>query len=245
MPSLRSLFIIAALSAASFGLGYWIGGREDREVAFDLDHAAEVLLSASRASTRRGQAETLVPVLMRMQPADFEALAPVVESTFGVGGGGRAMQLFVERWASLDAPGADVRVKAWPPDRRREVLPGLLRSWVRVDPVAALAALDAVEDANHRVLAFEGLVEGWADSGDPAVWDYLAGLEEGKRRRKALIVVMHQIAAKEGLDALRERVEALPGEPPQDRFKNEALNWAADIMVRIDLQQAVAFATAC
>src|SRR2546428_755514 len=120
-------------------------------------------------------------------------------------------------------------------------LPFLMRSWARRDMVSARAALETLraEAAELRYAATQAVILGWADSGDPAIWDaYVAGLPFGSN---AAYDLMRRIGAREGIDALLRRTESVPADAASE-FHSTAMRYAVDIAAQTDPERAAAFA---
>jgi hypothetical protein len=180
----------------------------------------------------------LAPLLQSIQPAEFEGIVGAYEATFpGIGPGKVAMQLLCERWAQIDPRGAAQHIGGWTRYWREMALPFLMRSWARRDAAAAREVLEAADlGPEPRKVATAALLEGWAQSGDPGVWgDYVAGLPFGF---EAALEFMSKLVANEGLDGLRDRVEALPDESSEG-FKRRALQVLVMLAVRSEPEFAL------
>jgi hypothetical protein len=254
MKALQASLALAAIGAASFGVGWGLGRTDPTalEVEGQLSGArldetdfSRKLAAATRSASGLEQSATMAELLPGMQAADFERLAPVLEASFGIGSAALPAQLFVERWAQLAPEAALARVSSWPADRRREAMPGLLRAWARTDPQAALATLDALEDRGLQRLSRRGLIQGWATTGDPGIWAFVARRSRGREQREMLIILTQQAAARDGLDGLLSSVAEQAGAQGEDGFGEEAMGVAADVLARADLQRAVAAAESC
>jgi len=183
--------------------------------------------------------ERLAPLLQSMQAADLESVVGAYEETFpGLGPGKVAMQLLCERWAQIDPQAAARHISGWRSYWERMALAFLMRSWARIDASAAREALEDIEiDPTPRKLATAALLEGWADSGAPNVWEgYVAGLPFGF---DAALEFMSKLAGNEGLDRLVARVEALPDESGEG-FKRRALQVLVVIAIRNEPERALA-----
>jgi hypothetical protein len=246
MFTLRSTLQISLLGALSFALGYWIAVtavRSEEVSAFEMERADAAIRAAMQSTSELEQAELLLPLLRGMQAGDAPRLAETFESSLQVGGREPPAALFIERWAQLDPEAAWARVQDWPADRIRAVLPGLLRAWAASDPSAALEALESISDSGVRSLAQTALIEGWADSGDPGAWAFATAIDDDVRRNEASNVVMRQVLVQEGVEGLIERVRALPDAAPYAAHRAELMSAAANMVARIDLDAAIAFAT--
>ena len=182
----------------------------------------------------------LAPILASLDAENLDAIVGAYEATFtNVGPGAVAVELLAEAWSKIDPAGAIERIRGWKPYRQNMAVPALMRSWARRDPPAARAALETIQPEELRDKATTAMILGWAESGDPAVWDsYVAGLPFG---RAAAYDLMRLLGAREGVDALLRRAENVP-EDTDDRFRAHALQNAVEIAAQIDPERAAAFA---
>lgn len=187
------------------------------------------------------QTAALTPLLLAMTPSQAEGAAAIFEASFAAGGGGGLpLELFVERWTALDPLLARDRVLTWPPERRSEALPTLLRAWARSDPRTAVEVLNEIPAPQLRSAAFPALIEGWADSGrTEGVWRYLAGLESPMDRERGSQVVVYHLVTRGGPDDAIREIEQLPDEPPLGAFKERVLRTAVGLIARSDPARAI------
>jgi hypothetical protein len=114
-----------------------------------------------------------------------------------------------------------------------------MRSWARRDPAAARAALEKIEPETLRESATTAVILGWADSGDPGIWEeYVAGLPFG---RTAAYDLMRRLGARDGVEVLLQRATNVSPDVA-DGFRAHALQNAAEIATRVDPERAAAFA---
>jgi hypothetical protein len=245
---------VIALGAASFGVGYGVARNAPprlqpagaaSDVRLDETTFSRKIDAATRSASVLEQSAAMAEILPGLQPDDFARLAPELEESFGIGSAALPGQLFVERWAQLEPEAAFERVAGWPADRRREVMPGLVRAWARSDPRAALSRLAELEDRSLRKASQRALVQGWAERDDTEIWGHVAGFGRSRARREMMIIVIQQVAAREGHAGLLAVVAAQTGATGDDTFRNEAMGLAADVLARADLALAVAEAEAC
>jgi hypothetical protein len=238
-PRATALIGATALIAAAFALGYYVGlpgGLRAGGDASDVESVRTALANPNELERTAG----LAPILASLDARNLDAIVGAYEATFtNVGPGAVAVELLAEAWSKIDPAGAIERIRGWKPYRQNMALPALLRSWARRDPPSARAALETIEPEELRDKATTAMILGWAESGDPAVWDsYVAGLPFG---RAAAYDLMRLIGAREGVDALLHRAENVP-EDTDDRFRAHALQNAVEIAARIDPERAAAYA---
>lgn len=169
----------------------------------------------------------------------------ILEAAFAAGHrGGLALELFVERVAALDPLVARKRILGWPASEREVALPILVRAWAGRDPQSALDALNQIRDPQIQEPAFPALIEGWSDSGQPGVWNYLASLPVGLDRERGTLALIQRSMLRDGVEAALAEVEKLPATPEGAEFRASALRSAAGLIARSDPVRAVAFVEA-
>ena len=230
-----------ALVAVAFALGYYLGRPHLLPASASADQVSSAVRAALLEPDQLERASELAPILASLNAQNLEAVVGVYESTLTSGGPGPvAMEMLAEAWSKLDPAGAFQRIQGWE-YYRITALPLLVRSWARHDRASARAAVESLEvlSRTERDNVYEAVILGWADSGDPAIWDaYVAGQPFGSN---AAYVLMQRIAASEGGVALLRRAESLPEDAP-GRFRPLALRYAADIAAETDPERAAEFA---
>jgi hypothetical protein len=210
----------------------------DEPAAAGGDSPAARVRSALGEPDALARAAALVPALRDLREQDLEEVVSSYEASFGAGGGaGTSIQLLCEAWAHLDPVGALDRMHGWPAERRSEAIPALLRAWARREPEAARQWAEDVVDGGE---AMRAVLSGWAESGDPEMWDFVMELRPGMDRESASILLMQQVVARGGFDALLARVEALPDDAPRG-FKLAAYRTATGLVADHDPRLALAF----
>ena len=155
-----------------------------------------------------------------------------------MGPGPVAMEMLAEAWSKIDPAGAFQRIQGWEYCGPWRCLSwcdrGHATTWLRRARQSRRSVPGALRDN-----VSDAVIHGWADSGDPAIWDaYVAGQPFGS---KAAYDLMQRIAASEGVDALLRRAESVP-EDAADGFRPLALRYAVDIAAETDPERAAAFA---
>lgn len=177
----------------------------------------------------------LVQLLRGLDPEDLDEVVEAYEASFrGPAPGEAAIALLCETWAPYAGQSAVERIQQWPAPARSEGMRACLRSWARREPLAAS------EWAGRSGEDIDAAFKGWADSGDPAMWDFVARMGQGMQRERASNFLMQSVAAREGLDNLLARVEALPDDAP-GRFKLAAFRTAVGIAANLDPARALDF----
>lgn len=224
---------VLALAAAAFALGTQLATRLPG--ASPAERVGAALADPDPIS----RAMVLVPVLRDLERRDLGEVEEAYLATFAAGGpGDTAITLLCETWAVLDPEGALDRTSSWPREPRLVAEKALLRAWARQNSNAAMEWAAAIRDDGTAV---EAVFAGWAESGDPRMWDYVVKMEPSFQRESALIAMMQSVVAREGFDGLFARVEALPDDAP-NRFKRAAMATATGLVAGYDPARALAFA---
>lgn len=238
----RTIAVIGgvALIALAFALGTYVARPDVPRAALDGSEAASAVRAALLKPNELERAADLAPILTTLDARNLDAVVGAYEATFtSVGPGSVAMELLAEAWSKVDPAGAFQRILGWDVYWRGMALPFLARSWARRDHASAHAAVEAMSPGWLRDQASYAVIHGWADSGDPAVWDGLvAGLPFANEVSYNLL---QRIAANEGLDAMMRRADSVP-EDAADGFRARTLQQALDIAAQIDPERAAAFA---
>ena len=238
----RGAVAIAAVAviAAACALGYYVALPGAPGASADASEVASAVRAALANPNELERTAALAPILASLDPRNLDAVLDAFESTFtNVGPGAVAMELLGEAWSRIDPAAALVRIQGWKPYRQNTAVPPLMRSWARRDPAAARAALEKIGPETLRESATTAVILGWADSGDPAIWEeYVAGLPFG---RPAAYDLMRQLGARDGVEALMQRARDVSPDVA-DGFRAHALQNAAEIATRVDPERAAAFA---
>src|SRR5262245_48809111 len=225
-----------ALAVAAFALGTRVATRGWPDLALGERPGSRVRAALGELDPLARTA-ALVPVLRGLRPEDLDEVVAAYEATLrGVGPGGAAIELLCEAWAALDPRGALERIGRWPAERRSEGVRACLRSWARREPRAAYEWTASGVEPEARQAVFSG----WAESGDPAMWDFVARMTPSMDREIASNVLMMWVMARGGVDDLLARVEALPDDAP-GRFKLAAFRTATGLAAYLDPELALAF----
>jgi len=233
MRSLRPALGVLVLAVAAFAVGtHWPprgpGGSPRERVRTALSDPDPIARAAA-----------LVPVLRDLETSELGEVEAAYRATFPGGGpGDLAIALLCEAWAALDPAGALDRTSNWPPVERLTAQKALLRAWARRNPNAAMEWAAGIRDDGT---AAEAVFAGWADSGDPKMWDHVAKMDPSMQRESASIAMMQWVVAHEGFEGLFARVEALPDNPPNG-FKRAAIATATGLVADHDPARALAFA---
>jgi len=182
----------------------------------------------------------LSAALRNFSEEDIEGVVSAFESAFASAGpDAQALALLSEAWAPLGPRRAYERIESWPSEQREPARLALLQAWARREPRTALQVAEDVEDLEGW--ATYAAYTGWAESGDPEMWDFVMTVPISMARENASIPMMKALIGRGGFEALLERVEALPSAAP-DRFKLGAFRTAASLVADHDPQRALAFA---
>ena len=114
------------------------------------------------------RAAALVPVLRDLEISELGDVEQAYRDSFaGTGPRDTAIALLSEAWAALDPAGALERTSSWSPAARVAAQKALLRAWARRNRNAAMEWIAGIRDDGSLSEAVFG---GWAESGDPAMW---------------------------------------------------------------------------
>jgi hypothetical protein len=183
------------------------------------------------------RAAALVAVLRDLEPSELDEVEQAYRASFVGGPQETSIVLLSEAWGAFDPAGALDRTSTWPEVARLAARKAVLRAWGRRNPNAAMEWAEGIDDDGTAV---ETVFAGWAESGDPAMWDHVAKMEPSMQRESASIAIMQRVIAQDGFDGLFARVEALPDEPPS--FKRSAIATATGLVADHDPARAIVFA---
>jgi hypothetical protein len=236
----RSIAVIGGVVLIAFGLGYTMARPDAPGTAVDPSQAGSAVRAALQKPNELERAAGLAPYLATLDASHLDAVVGAYEATFtSVGPGSVALEMLAEAWSKVDPAGAFQRILGWDVYWRGTTLPLLVRSWARHDHASARAAVEAMRPGWLRDRASYAVIHGWADTGDPAVWDgFVAGLPFASNVSYNLL---QRIAARDGIDAMLRRAESVP-EDAGDGFRATALRQAVDITAQIDPERAAAYA---
>jgi len=236
--------VLASAGIVALGLAFAMGmqrGRHDASISPTGGARAELVRAALEDPDPLGKTIALAGALRGMSLEEVDDVVVVYEGSFGTASPDLlALTLLSEVWASLDPLGALARIEGWPAPFRPEARNSLLRAWARLEPRVALSIAEDVEE-DLEGWALHAVYNGWAESGDPEIWNFVMTLPAGMDRESASIPMMQSLIGQQGFDALFERVEALPSAAP-DRFKLAAFRTAAALVAEHDPGRALAFA---
>ena len=239
---MRARVVSLAAIAASI-VAFVVGAERGSQDASTLSAGgprAGLVRSALGDPNPLGRMLALSSALRGMSVEDTDDVVAAFETAFNSGQpDAQALALLSEAWAPLDPEGAYQRIENWPREYQQEGRLSLLRVWARQDPRVALAVAEDVGDLDGW--ATHAVYTGWAESGDPQMWDFVMTLPQGMGRESASIPMMQWVIGRKGFEALFERVEALPSAAPE-RFKVAAFRTAAALAADHDPELALEFA---
>jgi len=143
-------------------------------------------------------------------------------------------------WARFDAPGAFEWALAWPTPWKRVLQPEAAFGWGYADGLAAIRAVEGLEDEEQVAKLRPAVMEGWMRSSDDAlVTAHVAAIDDPRRRRRLTFLLAAERLT-QGEAGLQRWVESLPDDLPND-FKMGAFYHATVSMARADPRAAVAW----
>ena len=223
-PRGKIFVLIASIAIQSIACDRAVDRRSDREI----------VAAALDGFDQLERTEQLLPVLARLGPENVDEVAAGFESRLGAGAErGPTLTLLMEAWCAFDCGGAFARLQTWPMESRVGALAELFRPWARRDPAAARAAYEGLERQTLHQQSQASLMRGWAESGDPEMWDYVARLDPGIERENASRILMEAWLVRDGPDALLRKVETIDDDA-RALFKTAAFRTAAGLVVALD-----------
>jgi hypothetical protein len=142
------------------------------------------------------------------------------------------LRLFMFAWARFDPAGALRQALAWPAPFDRNAAGAAIYAWAFLDPQAALAALETVEDEGLRDFMERRLVAGWVHGPQKqGASEWIAALPSGSRRFEYVGRLAWELA-KEGPEALVRWAEEIPAR--EARFKAAVFLQATGTLAPLD-----------
>jgi hypothetical protein len=226
---LRMTLLALVVGVAAFALGARFASRPS---------AAKSVRAALLEPDAIARVDALLPALRDLRAADVDVSVAAYAAAYELRGADDAsLALLCEAWASLDPAVALDRVALWPEPLRGDIRDALLRAWARRN---AMAAHEWATSPGVDPDAIRSVLEGWAASGDPEMWAFVARMDPGMERESASIAMMQWVMAREGLEGLLSRVEEIPDDAPR-RFKLAAFRTATGLVADHDPGLALAF----
>jgi hypothetical protein len=197
------------------------------------------------------RAAALVPTLQSLsseRPDEFESVVLVFEGYIRDDGDWtHSLGLLAEPWVDIDPEAAFRRAQSWPRVSRRHGVGAIVRAWARRNPAAARAKVETLPDSPLKTVAFRALLQGWAETDDPAIWEFVANSESGKSRAAifsdrvaASKIVAGSIFRRHGIDAAIASVEAISEDMP-GQVRYHGLRSVGGILARTDPASAISF----
>jgi hypothetical protein len=211
--------------------------------------AQSSLRASIRAALQNPDALTRATSLLEaMSAVDASSIEEVVtafeEQLVDRGDWEHELTLLAELWVPISPEGAFARVlHGWNDlDPQHHGIDAVTRAWSRSDPTSASLAIAGLEPGSIRNAALNGLALGWAESGDPGIWEHIAQTgPNALERERVMIQAMRAIMNLEGVDSLFSKVAALPDDM-NNNFKLHAFRSAGSLVARVEPDRAMAFA---
>ena len=123
------------------------------------------------------------------------------------------------------------------------VMNEVIRAWAARDPESARGALLAltVSPGRYRSAA-QALIQGWDESGQPGLGEFMRQLPAGADRQRVISVVTRRKVLRDGVEETTRWVEGLPEDQPPDRFKLQSYRRVASAITSLDPEQGAAWA---
>lgn len=188
----------------------------------------------ARAATLAAVFQGLGPDAVGEVAEAYEDVTWSMQETMGV-----ELALLAEWWGRHDPAGAYAwfRARGW--IQNPVLMRVVVRAWATQDPAAARKTVDSALGRDRRRLV-AALAEGWFESGQDGLEDYLAALPPGEERQLAIAYVARRRVLRDGSDATLRWAEALPDDAP-GRFKLQAYRRVASAVAEVEPQRAAAW----
>jgi len=238
-----SLALVALLVAVAAGAGFAIG-RQSREPA-PVPAAPSVTENSEVRDARPGEVIDALRVRdpferARWLGSELPKLGSgaVVEVRYAlqaaeIDRGPVEYELLVRRWAQEDPALAFHWASTQSPKRYREgLIRAAAREWGFGDPQAATQKISSQSGDRVGNPAIQGLISGWADSGEPGLEQYIYDMGYSFERQFTVAVWMRTIGLREGPQAIADVAESVSTE--DERFKSTVMRKAAAQMTTFD-----------
>jgi hypothetical protein len=245
MKRIAPIALYAIFAFAFYSLGEWLAESSSRYRSAEEAPLPERVSAALEETDSVVRAIELTRALEQARTEDFPELAAAYEARFDLVPPRRSsVELLGDAWGALDPEAAIARMSEWPDETRLAGVSAVMNAWARHAPVQAVTWAQSLE-LDDRAAAMNGAFQGWAASGRPGIWDFLATLEMGFERESALNIVMKSVVQNGGFDELFEQVDEIqtefePGSPRD--FKLSALRTAIGLCAYYDPDRALEFA---
>jgi len=234
------LFICLLVAA---GLGYLLGERsavpkpavQDEFLASSspLEYRLQGILLEMDTKVRTQQLmaffEDLEPDNARVVVGTYDRLFPFVDEV--------AVTLFADWWARADPEASVARFPKGFAMHKDLALKTIMRRWGQDDPIVAMERLNEIGPGYAFESGLFPLVEGWVNSGDDSIWQYVEAMGIGPRRQQVMATVVEQLVFRRGSEAAIRIVEAIPDDA-ENNFKLQFFRRLAGALAILDPEKA-------
>jgi hypothetical protein len=182
----------------------------------------------------------LAKLLQGLGPDALTDVRTAFDAVF-VGWGDIEVMLLAEWWARFDPEAALEWTRREAVGRHPSVVATAVRAWAARDPEAARQMVTAIPSPDQRRASTEALIQGWEESGQPGLMDYIADLPFGVERQTAVARMAHRKVRRGGAEATFRWAERIPDDAP-DKFKLHVYRRAASAVAEVDPHAAAAWA---
>jgi hypothetical protein len=201
--------------------------------------AAAVAAALSKADPLERTAD-LATLLQKLGPDALTEVRTAFDAVY-VGWGDVEVMLLAEWWARFDPEAALEWTRREAIGRHPSVAATALRTWAARDPEAAKQVVEKNPSPEQRRASTEALIQGWEESGQPGLTDYVANLPFGVERQTAVARMARRKVLREGTEATFRWAERIPGDAP-DKFKLHVYRRVASAVAEVDPHAAAAWA---
>jgi hypothetical protein len=244
MTKYQSLILAITSAVVAFGLGWW-SGRAEPSVPSELYRsttaalgveftgvAAELRKALLQRDLLERTARTAI-VLQKLGPESAEQVLEVFE-TIWMDIGQTELVLLADWWARSDPKAAMEWAESDLRTATTTIPFAVLRSWARLDPLGAIdrASKGRRSDPKERRAYMAAAIEGWEDSDQPGVVNYIRGLGAGLDRQQSIRGFTRRKLLREGIDNAFHWADALDDD--DQLFKLNVIRRVATDAARID-----------
>lgn len=150
------------------------------------------------------------------------------------------LELLLRRWAAEDpALAFQWALTQAPRSYRDGLIAAGARVWASQDPQAALQEISTLPSGPSTQAAIWALVQGWFDSGQPGLEQYLYDIGYGVERQRGVAAYLRSLILRDGSEAATQYAESVSEE--DERFKRTVMRQAASEITKVDPSLGVAW----
>jgi hypothetical protein len=249
---MRTALAIVLVGAAALG-GFFLGEQRGRELAtpppvirpgtpLPTDETQAALHDIFRERDVLVRVARLGALFQRLDPSAL----PAVRDAFSpavLDSGAVELILLAEWWAEFDPAGALQWSQTTFNAGDDHVTSAVFRAWARKDAQAARAKLQSLPFPNLVLVATDALIQGWDESGQPGLMDFVRSQPRGKAMQLTLASLARRRLHRLGPAATIEWAESFPDDVEDETtFKLNVYRRVAGVVAEVEPERAAAFA---